>query len=443
MNYLNLKRYYKRLRRKHTRGYYYSPFAKTKKIENFLQKRDDTILSRSRFRLHDYIFEQIGDLHLNYDLQNKIPEKFSLKLNYEESYDFILSIALRLYTGSEKKISLDFSSCKYTDVATCFFLKVVIDEYLSYLQSLQRKLSYYDVTKSVDIIYSKSNNVNILLLVLGFIPRASDKDVELKPIMGTGMMKGNKKLNQYQKNTKSLVTSRIVNFFKECILRHGFEITPLGINNLEGIITEILNNCEDHGHTMPWFATGVFFEQGLDKETVGELNINIFNFGDSIYDGFEKTKHENKVIYEDLEKTHNFISENYQHEFSRESLFTLYSLQDGISRLKYDSESRGSGTMKFITSFIEIGDYENPKKGLIPDLTILSGNSKLICTKNYKPFQVSGRYFISLNDESDLTIPPKKECLSNLNTKFPGTLLSVKVYISNENIVKKINENGN
>lgn len=43
--------------------------------------------------------------------------------------------------------------------------------------------------------------------------------------------------------------------------------------------------------------------------------------------------------------------------FTKDDLYTLYCLQEGISRLKYEDESRGRGTMNFIRAFITLGSF--------------------------------------------------------------------------------------
>ncbi len=128
-------------------------------------------------------------------------------------------------------------------------------------------------------------------------------------------------------------------------------------------------------------------------------------------------------------------------KFTRENLFTLYALQDGSSRLKYVRESRGTGTMKFINSFLNLGDYQDNSKGYIPRLLIFSGATMLKCDNTYKPFEIEGVNYLSLNSENDMNKPPVSSHLMNLENRFPGTLIIGKIYLNQDHLKKKINGN--
>jgi hypothetical protein len=166
------------------------------------------------------------------------------------------------------------------------------------------------------------------------------------------------------------------------------------------------------------------------------MYLSFLNFGYTIYEGFLETKIDNNNLYNQLKTGCDQIKTKTN--FSDENLFTLYALQDGVSRLKFKDESRGTGTMKFLNCFFEFGDYHDTVKKHSPSLSILSGKTELVCDNKYKPFEIKGEYFLSLNDDKDLTQPPSSKHLKNLDYSFPGTLLTVRVLLNNEHIRKKI-----
>lgn len=165
------------------------------------------------------------------------------------------------------------------------------------------------------------------------------------------------------------------------------------------------------------------------------------NFGFSIYKGLEETKEKNSEMYNALDQLYRSLGVV---SFSRENLFTLYALQDGISRLKFEDESRGTGTMTFINCFYAIGDYENTERELAPQLSILSGTTQLICNNKHRPQKTeTGNFLFTLNRENSLQKPPDSENLLSLKHDFPGTILSVRFCLNSSNIQKKVGANGN
>ncbi len=167
------------------------------------------------------------------------------------------------------------------------------------------------------------------------------------------------------------------------------------------------------------------------------------NWGFSIYEGFEGTKKENYAAYDSISTHYEVMKSQYRSfNFTKENIFTLTALQDGVSRLKYVEKSRGTGTMKFINSFFSFGDYEDPQKGFSPQLTIFSGNTILICDNKYKPFERDKIWMLSLNEEKDVTKPPERTHLLHTSDYFPGTMLSVRLFLNKSHITKKIS-NGN
>ena len=177
------------------------------------------------------------------------------------------------------------------------------------------------------------------------------------------------------------------------------------------------------------------------KTTVPSTDFSTANFGYSIFEGFEENKTKNNVVYSDMQQMYDLVSQSTS-KFTKENLFTLYALQEGFSRLKFIQESRGTGTIKFIQSFLYLGDYEDEKKNFIPNLLIYSGNTLLICNNKYRPFSIDGVYYLSLNKEKDLTMPPETSHIKQLGYKFPGTLLIVKIYLNENHLKKKMEENG-
>lgn len=153
-----------------------------------------------------------------------------------------------------------------------------------------------------------------------------------------------------------------------------------------------------------------------------------------MYEGFEETKIENQANYQKVENAYMRIKERFKsnNTFEKESLYMLFMLQEGISRLKYEKESRGNGTMNFIESFITLGAFGENNLNFTPELNIISGHTVLTCDNKYKPFEENGFKKLSLNKEKSLLLLPDKDYIRYNQEYFPGTFLECKIYLNKD-----------
>lgn len=408
-------------------------------------------------RTIDYIIsvlQNMGITKLDYfDSDITIGDNFSLDNDYKKTYSTIISFVGAVVHNIGKTIEVDFTKCKKIDTAPIFVMQVVRFEIDGIVKAQLKGLQLIDINTEFKIIPSKNKNVNRLLLLCGLITRMqyeaclknSDQDNSdiFEPLYRTGYYKGTESQKHYLENKKSIYTTAIVAYLNTCLDKHGTSLNKLGQNSLEGIISEVLNNAEDHGALNSWYATANFSQEfdksRTDEDLIGQLNLSILNFGQSIYDGLYANRELNAEMFAELLQTKDTLTKMHpQHGFSEDNLFTMYALNDGVSRLKYTDESRGTGTIKFINSFLKLGDYEDKKRSYIPQLSIFSGNTMLICDNDYKPFENNGVYSLTLNSEKSQVYPPAASHLKELPGKFPGTLLNVNLYLSKSHLEKKV-----
>ena len=127
---------------------------------------------------------------------------------------------------------------------------------------------------------------------------------------------------------------------------------------------------------------------------------------------------------------HAKIQEKQHSKLSKDDLYTLYSLQDGVSRLKYEDESRGHGTMNFIRAFITLGSFGKENPDYKPHLNIISGKTCVHCDNEVGPYFKDNNYILSLNRENDISLLPEESYLKHMQEYFPGTFLEVKIYLN-------------
>jgi len=444
---LQKKRERKRLKRTRLNKSYKGDWTGFYREQRFKEDQDRITWNNFKSILYEY-FAEIGFINGTEKARTEIliPENFSFCQNYENSVttirDFIASIFE--YRGGE--ILIDFSDCNFTDQSALFVLQTLRYEFQSQFQKLDERMSVLKSEITINIKKAGVENVNKLLLLNGILPEADLKTEGLMPITTIGYLKGNRDQKHYSENRKGPIVKKIVAYLNSCLAMHGLIFSPVGLNNMDGLISEILNNAEDHSEFSTYYISANMLrevETDHSKSLVGEVNLSIMNFGFSYYDGFEHTKNENFDVYNQMEVLYDQVrkSNKFGFPFTRENLFTLYALQPGMSRIKYQEESRGTGTMKFISSFFSFGDYEDPERCYHPSLSLISGKTMLICDNKYRPFEKNGVFFVSLNPENDLREPPNRSNLKSLQYHFPGTILSAKIYLNKDHLLKKLNGN--
>lgn len=428
--------------RRNSRPYINLYNVKERTATSYQRKTDNYYISRYQNEIYEYLREaNFKGPHQN---PIRIEKEFSLIASPEKALNqlSIIHHSVHYYMGST--LHINFTNCEVTDLHTLFVLRVIVQEYRAAQSQLQDKVRTKEVITGVKITLSKVSEVNKRLLAAGIINTLTTKIEEMMPISEMGVYIGTRSQSNFAENKKGATATKIVKYIADnCLSNYGYHLSHKEKSDLIALISEVLNNAEDHSLKNKWYATGALFEDNRlqtdpNKEVVGELTLTIMNFGQSFYEGFEETREQNEHMYNSI----NQLCENVQNtskgkDFTKENLFTLYALQDGISRLKYETESRGTGTMKFINSFTQISDYEDSTKKYHPYLIILTGNTLLRCDNQYRPYEIDGDNYLSLNKENDLKLPPEKENLISLPKKFPGTLLAVKVYLNKQHLMKK------
>lgn len=444
-NILRKKRERKKFHRKRRLKKHLSEYSTYYKIHAFQKKVDKEILKKFKFELYDFL---INTKFINgQEIQSseiKIPPDFSFCSNYEISINIIRDLIASCVQNVGDQVTINFESCTKVDQLSLFVLQIFKLEFTEKLNRLDQKLTILTSKISFKITPSKDDFVNKMLFVHGLAQEETEIKVSgLMPEKGLGYLKGSKSQKHYSENKKGAIATRIRYFLNECLKEHGYEFNPSGENEIDGLLSEILGNGEDHSPFDTYYSTANYFlefEPQNENDAVGEINLSVLNFGYSIYEGLEETKSSNHENYEFIESLcQRVYSKANPNITTRENLLTLYALQEGVSRLKFEDSSRGNGTMKFINSFFALGDFEDNEKNYHPELSIISGCTQVICDTKYRPFQANGINFLSLNSENDLSIPPDPSNLKKLLTPFPGTVLNAKIYLNKVHLSKKVN----
>lgn len=370
-----------------------------------------------------------------------VPSKFSLKQNFDQTIVVFKEIMSEFILG-KYSILIDFSKCEQSDIAT-FTLFNVIYKTLFQLGHNYNRNRYQQVVKKVDFTPSKTDvKTNKFLAAFGYhpLPKEFNDDSLYKPLHA---MSG-KMADKYRENAKPATCARIAEFVQSASDPYGYMLVDEARSLIESYVSEVLNNAEDHSfRRSEWYVNGMAFKEVQHGVDIIEVNLAIMNIGLSMYEGFEETKKENSKNYSKVENLYNIHKKkfNFFNQYSRETLYMLYMLNEGISRLKYKDESRGNGTMSFINAFMTLGDYGEKNPDFAPSLGIISGHGVLAFDSKYRPYKNGDFHQISLNKEQNIRELPDKRCLITNNEYFPGTILECKIYLNKEHIISKVDRN--
>ncbi len=391
-----------------------------------IQTRLITFLKRERFVLKSYIQKKII-----------VPKFFSFENNNDDSIVFFKRL-LSTYMLSDEVITIDFSLCEKIDISNAMFLEILLKEF-SKTENRYNNCYYKKVNKVINCTKSNSLKVNKCLFILKIIREVPDIN-ENDRYLDLGLKTGLKTRKSYKESHKGAICLKIRHFVNESLKASSVELNPNGITKLDNLISEILNNAEDHSIHNEWYVNGVSYIETNENDPIIELNLAILNLGFSIYKGFKRTQQKNIDIMNKMKKIYNKHLRQmniFSPTFAEDDLYTLYALQEGISRLKFIDQSRGNGTMNFINAFIDLGAFGEDNPSYKSHLNIISGNTTLLCDNTRKPYIKDDNRYLSLNKENDIAILPEKEFLKHNNEYFPGTFLEVKIYL-NDAFFKKL-----
>jgi len=410
-----------------------------------LIKHEEKIVSQKAFPLDEFLNKNgIGKNEIP-SQEIIIPKHFVLEKSHTSSFKIITKIRRSITHFKGKSVTIDFGKCKDIDYSCIFLLLVILIEYTDFFEKLDKTLRTKKTRPNIYIKPSKNNEVNARLMAGYLIPEAKATKAFFKPFSMLNFIRGQKTKKSYMENQKGPAATMIRSYINDNLKQHGFSLDIDNSAYLDGIISEILNNAEDHSEFDTWYVSGNIFQSDsngseIDDNFVSEINLAFLNFGYSIYSGFENNKHLNSETYLQMDEMYEMVKTRMRdnNSFSKEEMFTLYSLQEGISRLNYENEDRGTGTMKILKSFINLGDYVQEDKKIEPSLLVYSGDVFLKCDHKLRPQMIEGIDVMALNEENDLNLPPESSHLKKLQNSFPGTFLVVKLYINRNHLEKKV-----
>ncbi len=368
-----------------------------------------------------------------------IPERFSISERPNETIRFLR----RIYTFGKcdyiREITFDHSKCEFLGLSASTIMDIII-------------LSVYEARKS-----SKNR-----LELAGIVPKDPlAKDVliasGLPYHLNIPMKYSRTKVERFatrsgvqgeERRKSGIIATELTEYFNRCLEHQNMELRDEGKLLMATLLGEVLDNCEIHGgEHATWYTQGHY--ENNPNNLYGEMQLLFLNLGDTIYQGLEEqsTEETEERLDHYLRKHVPYLSANWDKEMA----CTVFALQEGISRLrdkkKEGYEGRGTGTVSLIETLNLIGKCDD---GQMPEMTIISGrtyikfngkyNMRKMKFDNDPVFGNGEKSIIAFNGGNNIYKPADTEFVQKLQENFPGTVISLRVYLDHRYISKRKGE---
>jgi len=370
-----------------------------------------------------------------------IPVCFSLIENYQESFDFLKQLHYTLLKGNVQELVLDYEKCERIDVDSSICMDLLLAEFIRHLQKCTTSHIPVFPNSIIPVNFEKSD-IKKILFSIGAFKNIKGVSIQYDDIEPLPLMVGSKNFPRHDEQVEIDLT-KTVEYIKKCLGRMNRDLTSDAESSLYKVLGEIMTNAEEHSTLTYRYSVGYFQEYNHSDEHFGIFNFTILNLGDTIYDTFKKPTCKNpKAVLQmtNLSETYTTKGMFRPAEFEEESLWTLYALQD---RVTSKEKRRGGGTIKFIENFFKLkGNLENDN---ISRLVLHSGNTRILFDGTYeiieKERKEEKRYYktITFNESGDINEQPDKKYVNFTGNYFPGTIISARILIKDDNTNKEKN----
>ena len=365
-----------------------------------------------------------------------IPEVFSLTENPDASYMALRQIIAMLLFQDSREIRIDYSKCNRVTLDAQVMLDLILKDVIRYYRLCERFPKFRYRSKSIKDVSKKNHEIRRMLFSVGSLAIHAKKQKEFDNVIPYNLCvrkaEGDS-VKQIEK--KDIDTTLLSDYVVNCLDRMGRQLDDEKLDDLCIVIGEILINAEEHSSTKCRYSIGYFEEKTVNDEHVGLFQLVILNIGETIYEKFHSPNCPNKTIVEKM-KT---LSEKYSKRsfwksksFEEESLWTLYSLQDGVTSVDPAIYSRrGNGSLRFIESFFNLkGNNQNDN---ISKMTLQSGHTCIIFdgTYNVTDTIVKGQNYrvMTFNKSGNIEDKPDTRFVKYVENYFPGTFITANIVI--------------
>ncbi|MCS4190700.1 hypothetical protein GGP51_002183 [Salinibacter ruber] len=368
----------------------------------------------------------------------KFPDCFSFIENPDETVDTLYQVVDACSSGAHKPVRLDQDRCEIIDygaeAVACAIGKAASDAYAVKLKGR----------------YPENRAAKEAVMAAGLPKHLGVELPDLPHFKPFELYHGRKNVSDWghRSNENERTVTDFIKYINHCLSEYGYALTESGGKHIARLTSEVINNCEDHSGRGDWWVGG--YMRMNQNEMFGDCHVCIFNFGDTIYETIKDIPKDTNT-YKSIKSLINKHCGGKQIPivgggFGEEQLWTLYALQQGVSRFKGDEEGtgidRGQGTTDMIRFFQMLGQTE--QFNIQPKMCVLSGSTHILFDGEYRMSKEKSkkgeREIIAFNDENQLSNPPDPQKVRKISSYFPGTVISMRFYIDQNYLMKKASE---
>lgn len=204
-----------------------------------------------------------------------VPKDFSFYTNFDACINFFRGL-ISSFVNKENDVTVDFSKCTNVSVATLTLIDVLYKEFLLGQKRHKRINEKHHIRRLKIKPCFQSYEVKKYLHSLNFYKYNDFKDDDGE-VLPFELIRGKNRRN-YQENTKGKAVAQIVEFINNSLLPVNKSLTYNGLNIIESLVSEILNNAEDHSHNnCEWYANGIAFHENVKNEDVVECSLQLLS----------------------------------------------------------------------------------------------------------------------------------------------------------------------
>jgi len=357
-----------------------------------------------------------------------VPVQFSMIENPEGTLAFLSKLRDVVVSPKVSRIKLNHKTCEHTDLCA----SVLMDVLLINGQSHWRRTRQSVVIEGN--MPNKDHPLHVLLVNSGVVAHLV-KPVNIPSELTAGiktfkLVKGGK-TSPLKSARKEVIATELAAYFDGCLRTMGFQLKAPAQGLLTSIVSEVLDNAELHGNADgKWYAIG-YFNPNAANAVDSSCHIVLFNFGDTLHQTLKRSPKLRKRMAE-LADIQNGPWWNFSTKFKESTIWSLFALQEGVSRLSDDPNEigRGSGTVDMIEFFHQLSGGEQR-------MCVVSGDAYILNDGTFKPGKDSqNNTVLAFNADNDLSKPPDSRFVRALERSFPGTLISLRFPFNREHLEK-------
>ena len=355
----------------------------------------------------------------------KIPETFSFVDDPQGALDTIYQlVALSTRRRPPREIHFDHSNLIKFDLAAEGILDSVAVAFRQARKRTKGKLvlrGTFPTDNSANRFIRAVGIIKNLKLEEYFLRREDERDLRILRFFSFKT-----RLKVSEQSPSELASKELVDYFNDCLIASGFELTRSARHELALYAGEVLDNAAQHGGTEEWVLVGY-----VDLSTSERIcEISIFNFGNSIADTFDAlpANHFTRQFIDpfvELHRKSGFFGSGWE----LDNLLTVAALQGFVSsKNETHLDTRGNGTVDLIDFFQRVHST-TILEGMQPArMSIISGRTVIYFDGKHKMSKDNtGRDIIAFNSRNSLEKPPDRthvQCMKGI--EFPGTIVSIR-----------------